>query len=320
MDPGRLIAGVTVAVVVLAVAVVAVLTGAPGLGGEDAPSSVDELDDSDTPPGVSRTGGITDTGDLAGAHESSLEGRSYEAVLRVERTEREGGRSRTVTQNRTASVDADDTVLVEFVERTGRGEVVRDVWANGSAAVARAIRDGRTRYERVDPGAAPAGPAIGAVRQLLDAGAFRVDAVEQRGGRTVLVLTADEPAAGAEGGDVVGEVRNVTAYTGRAVVDRDGRIYELNGTVAFVDRRGRNVTADFSYRIRRVGGVDVDRPDWVGTALERTAGAVVRAPGGRPAVEGESSVVGAAAVVPGSRHRPGAVHGRSVSHAWTSSG
>lgn len=269
MKLGKLLLGLTAALVVVTGGVLfVVLTGGLGGGGDGPPGSMAELTGEDLPPGVSRAGGITDAGALADAHNDSLQGRSYTARVTVEATTSNGDSSREVRQVQTSKVDGDGTFLTTF-SREGGTSFTRTVWGNDSVALARTQVGDRQQYETADLARTRrnvSGHVV--IGEVLAAGNFSLANLTQRDGRTVLELTAD--GAVPDGAGEMGSVESISAYSGTVVVGLDGTVYEMTVDMTFTDRRGLNNEATFRYTLAALGSTDADRPDWVSEAASRT--------------------------------------------------
>jgi hypothetical protein len=259
MDEDRLIVAGTVVVVLVALAVVAGLLGLVGNPLEGPPDSVDDLDEEDLPDGVTKAG-VTDPRAVADDHDASLSGRSYRTRLVVDRTTTDGDRTRERTETRVVAVDGD-----QFSVRVDREDgLQREFWGNDSAVFARVSRGDRTSHDRVGDAGEVRRNLSGrqVVGQLLAAGDYELAAIERRDGESLLRLTADRSTGDAG----VPFARSIGNFSGTALTTRSGRVRNLTAQMDYVSDEGRSVSASFAFELRRVGGVSVDRPDWVARA------------------------------------------------------
>ena len=147
-----------------------------------------------------------------------------------------------------------------------------DVWANGSMEVTRAMQGETVVQYRFDrPQKARSVTSRGAIERYLSLGEYRVTDRTTRNGTTLVTLRADEFAVEETDGLFVKGSENVSNYSSTVVVDGEGRVRHLTATADYtID--GEDATLDMEYRLLRLGGVSVERPGWVATALERRGG------------------------------------------------
>lgn len=260
MDPGKVLVGATVGLLVVAAGVfgVAVFHGDLLSG---TPDDVSQLDDEDLPDGITTTG-VHNASAAAADHRASLSDTSFTLHLQANRTTGDGGSG--VTLNQTVRSDRDGDILMR-AERTGSRTVSQTVWTNGSVAVRRVTRNEDSVYQRIPPREVQRG-ATGRIiiEQILAAGDFQPDEVITREGTQLVVLRADRSTGNAA--SALG-VQSVSSLTGTVLVDADGRVHSMSVEFTYTNDQGVEVHQSLTQRLSGVGSTTVERPSWVSDAL-----------------------------------------------------
>lgn len=260
---------------VLAVALLVLLAGCGGVFGGDGGDGGDASTTAPTtttatpgggsvvdsyPDGVTDDGRLTDVSALVAGHDAALADASYRAELHLEQVQSDGDQRSERVTDQTVRV-GDGAYRTDLVtERTGSPTFNATAWSNGTVAVRQAYVGDEPRYQQL--------PAEDFVAQLsgqrtlsgyIELGNYTVERVTGTDGETFVTLTADEYAGSGAGAEI-------ETFESTLVVDGDGRIREYDLRVRTVSN-GTTVTVDFHYEVATLGGVSVEKPGWVGTAL-----------------------------------------------------
>lgn len=142
--------------------------------------------------------------------------------------------------------------------RNGTANYTTETWSNGSVVFTRFDNATRTRYERHEADRFPYGPSnltgASAIRDLRDGNVTGLD-----GDRYRLSYTERTRGRG---------TRNATRE-GHAVLDAEGRVYEVHLDAALDSRVGRSFVVE-TVRWRDRGETTVPRPDWYAEAVNAT--------------------------------------------------
>ena len=217
-----------------------------GPGGDGAPSF---------PAGADREG-IENASALLDAHGAALNGTAHRASLTSERNGPNAGRTETVV-----ATDGRRTL-----SRTATDGRIGTVWRTERGRISRRVADGETTYSYAGGDAAfgSAAESVGRLTQAmmlglyLHIGEFAYRGATTRDGRTLLYYEAtDVNESALSNASAAPTALDVDLY-----VSSDGVIRRLNAT-AYDRVDGRNATSEFSYRVRKVGEVNVSEPVWV---------------------------------------------------------
>jgi hypothetical protein len=269
------------ALIAVALAAALVLAGC-GAGGTPTPSP--EPTDTPTPsPTATPTpvepsaiagvedGVVTNGSALQRAHRAALSDVGFELYVSQETTFSANG---TTERQRSESTLRAEASLTEATQRTVTENTVaertgsREVWANGSQALARVQTESpggsetSFQYAR-SPTAASTGGVAGAVFQL---GTFEVNGTDVVDGeRRVSLTLAELNESALQNQDI-----DVQSASGSAVVDAEGRVRSLSFRLEYTQSTalGENTSVVVSVRqeLREVGDVDVEQPAWVDDA------------------------------------------------------
>jgi hypothetical protein len=155
-------------------------------------------------------------------------------------------------QTVTSTYATDGSRLIE------RGDGSSVIWGNESVAVERTTENGDVTYQRLPPDSLTADDliSISRLRERLTSARYERDGTTPCGDTTCVVLTAE--------GSIGGNLQNFSA---EVHVDRRGVIHMLDAEwVRTMDDR----QFEFQFTLEELGTSPVDRPDWVGEALDRT--------------------------------------------------
>lgn len=254
------------AVVLLAVTAGCSLPFGAGAGGT-ATSDNGTISAEEAPPGVSaEEGRVTNATALARAHTNALAEFGFETDLRTNATVHQRGRVRQVERRQQTVVEPE---RAQYVYRVTNPASRLDGWGNRSLRAIRAEAGGKVSY-RVRNESLTARQLSGVATILgpcLDE-SFAVSNVTREGSETRIELTSE----------TVPEQRcvlppnatNVSDYEARAVVDPDGRVHQFVVTADYT-LRGEDGTLRVAFDLVRAQVEGFDRPDWVGSALNRSA-------------------------------------------------
>lgn len=246
------------------------------------------------PPGVSEDG-VENASELLRAHVTALGGTGYAFAIVANGSTTRGDRTvrSNSTTNGTVAANASGFLVHSRSDRVRGNDSTSsaaDVWANESAVLYRIQEENRTRYQRLnrstgfatatDYGSQFSGATL--IRSALQTGDFTVESVDRGENGTLTTLVATEYVR--SGGDRDGNATtgaaatatttaggatmdglNVTDYDVRMVVDDEGRVHELDMSIA-VEGDRTSETVDYHYELTRLGGVTVPRPDWTADA------------------------------------------------------
>lgn len=215
------------------------------------------------PPGVSETV-LDNSTQLLNAHVETITETGYEATAQVNTTverasfliEAESFARTTVAANASAYYEQRQT-LGGPVERT------ESRWSNGSVEFVRTQENGDVGYEREETrhrGVLAGRPVL---EPYLNGSNFTVDTVNETSDPATVTLVADEvddEEALREG--LPDETQEVRWLNATMVVDEAGRILSMEVSVGIVIG-GEDRIHQVTYSIESIGGVDVDRPDWI---------------------------------------------------------
>jgi len=274
--------GVRDAALPLLLCALLVLSGCSLLGGTGTPTAEPAPTATGTPtPTPTPTFGpsVYDAADAAASTDRLREAGSWTATLT---TRYESNRSRPnlddypIEFSVRANVSAGHRLAVErradgSVERTfvdDSGGYERDEFADGDVSYDWASRPNETLSVN---GLAPSALAGTRLRSVDDPGELPLAKVgyERYGGEPVAVYAANGSEVGF---DVDRSLRvpdgaRLVRYEQRLRLARDGRLVARTVTIEWVDpERGERVTYERAFRLERVGGVTVERPDWVDEA------------------------------------------------------
>ncbi|PSQ08587.1 hypothetical protein BRC93_15145 [Halobacteriales archaeon QS_5_70_15] len=205
---------------------------------------------------------------LALLQAESLAGRSYRLDTYVGRSRGAGpvGSVQTGLDRRSYRVQSDGNYrAARVVLVVGSGPTSQlpgwTAYADGEAEYRRVSDGNGTSYERrwLAPSALPPhrGRAVAMVGRYLDVAEASVEQVRTERGPRLRVVGRDPQAPG---------LRNVSDYRVEAVVTGAGRIEVLEATYVAPD--GASVRTGF--RVRDLGSVRIDPPDWYGEARTET--------------------------------------------------
>lgn len=224
------------------------------------------------PPGVDRTG-IADLNALIEAHVAAARESRWVWQERRVRHQDYGNASSAVIRSQNVTYADESTYRRRANVLSDRfGQRVRyyhdfDAYADGRVAYATWVSSftDETEYRR-DPtstvGRNFVGFATDPIRKHLLLDSMRVSRVDV-GSRQHFAIVGTRSSVAYSGA--------VSNFTARAVVREDGFVRSLNVSYV-VDRRNRQVETTYNFSYRRFGSATVDRPDWVGTARNRTGG------------------------------------------------
>ncbi|PSP87188.1 hypothetical protein BRC90_11105 [Halobacteriales archaeon QS_4_69_34] len=238
-----------------------------GSGGTDAPVADGASGDAtvasdDLPPGVSETG-VENATALLAAHRAALVESGFESAARRNGTARRDSETVAFDEGQRVVAAPGAETYSSRVVMSGPGTAY-EFWSNGSVELVRAQIGGTTRYRRGSGRSAGALTSVGLLGSSVVGGNYTPTSVEGSGdGRriTLQARTLDEPSR-----VLPANATDVSGYASTLVLDGEGRVRSLE-TVANYTIGGREARFELRYALRQVGGVTVERPDWVGTAL-----------------------------------------------------
>lgn len=233
----------------------------PGSGPSPTPTA-----DGDGPPGVEE-GRLADGKALLRAHNRTVISTGFESDFHVNGTTTFRGevveleqRQRTVVEPGAAEYWFSFTKNVPATRS--------DVWGNSTMQASRAQSNAQTVYntrrQPTPPRQLSATQTLGTV--ILGRN-FSVTSVDRTNG-TVLYTLRQE--GGGPGFHLPKNATNVSNYNATLVVDRKGRIRSFEASANYTVN-GQPGSMSIRYRLVRVGGIDVERPDWVSTALNESS-------------------------------------------------
>lgn len=263
---------------VLAVGLLVLLAGCGGvLGGGDGGSGDGPTTDAPTPTttstptdgdlhpqGVAENGTLTDVSALVTGHDEALADDTYRAALAIDQAQSDGENSSEIRRAQTVLVGADAYRTDLTTVQTGRPTFNATAWSNGSVAVRQATVGGTEQYQRLSPEKfVDQLSGKKTLRGLLVLGDYSVERVTSSGDTTYVNLTADEYNGTPDNGEV-------TEFSSTLLVDGEGHIHEVDIHLV-TEVNGTTATVDFHYELERIGGVTVERPAWVATALDESS-------------------------------------------------
>lgn len=269
------------------VALVVLLSGCSGLtGGADSTPTLTPADTPATssyPPGIDESGVVSPDA-LAAAHEERDDDLSYTLVSN--RTVRFGNgtvrgefRLRVALAENRSYLATISTAGAEGPVLLGSPPATATYWSNGETYARVLTRNGRTTYNTFTPPDQYAGTwrfwtrtvAFGGrsgyagqtVRETFSAIPTRLDGRERVDGTTRFRLTGGKATSTDFAAPEVDAVRNLTLV---ATVDRDGFVhhihYRFDGRID-----GVSVRVERTITYRDVGNTTVEKPPWLGRAL-----------------------------------------------------
>ncbi len=216
------------------------------------------------PPGVATDGSVNVTR-LGFAHEDALSGSAFTVRLNLTRAITVNGTTQQSVATQVARTDGSGEFVSAFSQE-GRFTLAQTTWGNESVAVARVNASGSVRFQRADPDVVRGNiTARRFVDQFMGLGNYTVAVA----GEDRVVLTTEEPAAGVA--DELGDqVTDVASYTGRVVVDRQGRVRSMEASIVAELANGGRADIALQMGVGDIGETTVERPEWVPEALNET--------------------------------------------------
>jgi hypothetical protein len=219
----------------------------------------------DLPPGVNESG-IENTTALLQAHQAALVESGFETVVRRNGTG--------VQANRTVAFDQSQRVVAAAGAETYRSRVVLggqrtayNFWSNGSTALVRAQVGNRTRYQRSSGRPTTRLTSVGLLGTTVAAGNYTLTAVNGSGDeRRITLQTRTLTNASLL---LPANATNVSGYESTLVLDGEGRLRSLEAVANYTIGE-REARYELRYVLQQAGDVAVERPSWVGTALNRS--------------------------------------------------
>lgn len=224
------------------------------------------------PPGVS-DGRLVDATALLAAHEEASVRAGFVSVANGSAPVTRHGIRVNVTASGRHRVEPNATDY-RYWNVTEAGPVQRRIegWSNGSVEYRRRVGVDGATYVRAESRSPAELASVWLLATHLRAGNYSVRSVDDRGETTLVTLVANRidnrtaaRRALPDGGG------NITGYEATLVVDLAGRIRSLSVRMTY-ELDGRPATLRLEYELRRVGGVEVARPDWVTDATEGANG------------------------------------------------
>lgn len=217
--------------------------------------------DREYPPGVTADG-IENASALLQAHAASVTETGYEYKYR-ENASQTGDGDDFVSVERGA-VAAGGTAFERIIEiEQAKSRYTAALWVNESVMLSRTTNGDGTqynkRYRNDERDSSRPVEQLFRLRRALEHGAFDIADTTTDGDATYVTLTATEYV-----GD---ESRNVTAFDARLVVDRTGRIHELDIDLSYVDRNGAVMRERHRYELTTQAVTTVQQPSWANEAL-----------------------------------------------------
>ena len=235
---------------------------------QGAETTTAESDDG-LPPGVNESG-VENASALVAAHEESLAETGFSFEFRANVSA--GPASQWTVQRGTVGANTTPLSVRSTSVRDLDGQTTTfatDLWADDESVAVRHSRGKQTELRRYNRSGGNVGvydeswahlPRADLESQVtlswlaelaLTVGEFDLDRVEQRDGDRIAVLRATDPVAAA----------NFTDLNATMFVDADGRIRSLSLTATGEDDAATRIHYEFA--LTEIGGVDVERPEWV---------------------------------------------------------
>ncbi|WP_324760846.1 DUF7537 family lipoprotein [Haloarcula sp. GH36] len=247
-----------------------VLAGCNALGGPGGGTPTDANTTVSGPnavPGVT-DGQLTDSQALLDAHAQSMLATGFENDYRANRSTVRNGQVVTIVGRQRTLVEANKTEY-RYRVTSGAGTPTSqfDTWGNQSMQVLRGQVGDTVRYSTGAPATATDLTGTGALRAYLTASSFEVVDSLSSDGRYLVTLEATSTNASAVLPANGTDLRN---YEARMVVDASGRIlvFEASGNYTVTSGSASEPgVVDITYEVVSLGDRDLERPDWVATAL-----------------------------------------------------
>lgn len=238
-------------------------------GGESSTETPEPTPDDGYPPGVSEAG-LENVTALVGAHDDAVTETGFRSEL-VMTVGYADDSIPPVTLTHEAAVSADGYPYLYSATNEGGLSLnsVEVTWANESVEVTNrttdsGFGDSETHYEMADPEPMEFDGTVRGLQEFVVFGEF--DLVEETDDRLILRATTVAEA---------GLDENVTSYEGELVVDRQGRIREATLDFVLADEDG-DLAMTVEYELD-VGDVEIEKPDWVETAIYEASAHTIEA-------------------------------------------
>jgi hypothetical protein len=251
--------------------VLVVLAGCNVFGGPATPGTPTGTDAAvsgpDAVPGVA-DGRLADPETLLAAHDGAMLSAGFENDFRANRTVVRNGQVVTIVGRQRTLVAANRTEYrYRVTSGAGAPSSRFDTWGNQSVRVVRGQVGDTVRYSTGPPADANDLTGSGTLGPYLTGSTFEVADSRTSDGRYLVTLVA---TATNESAVLPANGTDLRNYQARVVVDASGRVLEFeasgNYTVTTGSTTGSGVV-DISYRVISLGDREIDRPEWVPTAL-----------------------------------------------------
>lgn len=231
----------------------------PGSGSSPTPTPAGE-----GPPGVEE-GRLADGQALLEAHNRTVLSTGFESDFHVNGT--------TTFQGEVVELEQRQQTVVEPGAAEYRFSFTKnvpatrsDVWGNSTMQASRAQSNAGTAYNSGPPTRPRQLSATQTLGTVILGRNFSVTSVDSSNGTDLYTLRQE---GGGPGFHLPENATNVSNYNATLLVDRKGRIRTFEASANYtVD--GQPGSMSIRYRLVRVGGIDVERPDWVPRALNES--------------------------------------------------
>lgn len=221
--------------------------------------------DGQSPPGI-ENGRLVDVEKLLTAHNRTVIASGFESILRVNGTTTRNGEVVELRQRQRTFVEP-GAAEYRYRFRKNVPAFRSDVWGNRTFEASRGQSNAETVYKTGRPTAPRTLSAIQTLGTVIGGRNFTVESSRRTNG-TVLYTLRDSSDIG-PGFHLPNNATDVRNYSATLVVDRSGRVRSFHSSANYTVA-GQPGSMSIDYRLVRTGDVQVDRPNWVSTAVNRS--------------------------------------------------